>query len=157
LFAKQSIPIRLSLLVAGVVLPLTIFAAVLVYYNYEANRRTAYDRILQIARGVAPAMSAVEALTRDLSAELAPQGIRVVGLRPQGMPDSGTIKEVFGLHGKAWGISHEQFHELIASRTHVRRLTTLEEMANVAAFMASDEASALTGTIVNLSLGSLDD
>jgi two-component sensor histidine kinase len=53
LFAKQSIPIRLSLLVAGVVLPLTIFAAVLVYYNYEANRRTAYDRILQIARGVA--------------------------------------------------------------------------------------------------------
>ena len=37
--------------------------------------------------GVAPAMSAVDALTRDLSAELAPQGIRVVGLRPQGMPD----------------------------------------------------------------------
>jgi two-component sensor histidine kinase len=53
LFAKKSIPLRLGLLVAGVVLPLTIFAAVLVYYNYEANRRTAYDRILQIARGVA--------------------------------------------------------------------------------------------------------
>jgi hypothetical protein len=34
------------------VLPLTIFAVVLVYYNYEANRRTAYDRVLQIARGV---------------------------------------------------------------------------------------------------------
>jgi hypothetical protein len=30
-------------------------------------------------------------------------------------------------------------------------------MANVAAFMASDEASGMTGTIVNLSLGSLDD
>jgi NAD(P)-dependent dehydrogenase (short-subunit alcohol dehydrogenase family) len=107
--------------------------------------------------GVAPAMSAMEALTRDLSAELAPLGIRVVGLRPQGMPDSGTINEVFGLHAKAWGISQEQFHELIASRTHVRRLTTLAEMANVAAFMASDAASALTGTVVNLSLGSLDD
>jgi NAD(P)-dependent dehydrogenase (short-subunit alcohol dehydrogenase family) len=106
--------------------------------------------------GVAPAMSAVEALTRDLSAELAPQGIRVVGLRPQGMPESNTIKEVFGLHAKAWGITWEQFHELIASRTHPRRLTTLAEMANVAAFMASDGASALTGTVVNLSLGSLD-
>jgi two-component sensor histidine kinase len=43
----------LGLLVAGVVLPLTIFAVALIYYNYEANRRTAYDRILQIARGVA--------------------------------------------------------------------------------------------------------
>ncbi|NOJ43004.1 SDR family oxidoreductase [Bradyrhizobium sp. WSM 1791] len=107
--------------------------------------------------GVAPAMSAVEALTRDLSAELAPQGIRVVGLRPQGMPESDTIKEVFGLHAKAWGVSREQFQEMIASRTHMRRLTTLEEMANVAAFMASDQASAMTGTVVNLSLGSLDD
>jgi len=73
------------------------------------------------------------------------------------MPESGTIKEVFGLHAKAWGISRDQLHEMIASRTHMRRLTTLAEMADVAAFMASDAASALTGTIVNLSLGSLDD
>lgn len=107
--------------------------------------------------GVGPAMAAVEALTRDLSAELAPHGVRVVGLRPQGMPESGTIKEVFGLHAKAWGMSRDQFHEVIAGRTHARRLTTLAEMANVAAFMASDAASAMTGTVVNLSLGSLDD
>src|SRR6516165_10375301 len=51
--AKQSVPVRLGLLVTGMVLPLTILAVVLVYYNYEVNRRTAYDRILQIARGVA--------------------------------------------------------------------------------------------------------
>src|SRR5262245_18081789 len=80
--------------------------------------------------GLAPAMSAVEQISRSLSAELAPQGIRVVGMRPQGMPETGTIKEVFGLHAKAWGISWEQFHELIASRNHVRRLTKLEGMAN---------------------------
>ena len=102
-------------------------------------------------------MAAVEQITRNLSAELAPQGIRVVGLRPQGMPETGTIKEVFGLHAKAWGITWEQFQELIASRTHVRRLTTLAEMANVAVFMASDKASGMTGTSVNLSMGSLDD
>jgi two-component sensor histidine kinase len=53
LLAKQSIPVRLGLLVTGMVLPLTVFAVVLVYYNYEGNRQTAYDRILQIARGVA--------------------------------------------------------------------------------------------------------
>ena len=51
----------------------------------------------------------------------------------------------------------EQFAEIIASRTHAKRLPTLTEMANVAAFAASDEASAMTGTIVNLSLGNLDD
>jgi NAD(P)-dependent dehydrogenase (short-subunit alcohol dehydrogenase family) len=107
--------------------------------------------------GVAPAMAAVEALTRNLSAELVPQGIRVVGLRPHGMPESGTIKEVFGLHAQAWGIPWDQFHDLIASRTHGRRLTTLTEMADMAAFMASDRASAITGTVVNMSLGSLDD
>jgi NAD(P)-dependent dehydrogenase (short-subunit alcohol dehydrogenase family) len=107
--------------------------------------------------GLGPAMSAVEQITRNLSAELAPQGIRVVGLRPQGMPDSGTIKEVFALHAQAWGITWEQFHDLIASRTHTRRLTTLAEMANLAVFMASDQASSMTGTVVNLSMGSLDD
>jgi two-component sensor histidine kinase len=53
ILARQFIRVRLGLLVTGMVLPLTVFAAVLVYYNYEANRRTAYDRILQIARGVA--------------------------------------------------------------------------------------------------------
>ena len=45
--------------------------------------------------GYGPAMAAKEALTRDLSAELAPHGIRVVGLRPHGMPETRTIREVF--------------------------------------------------------------
>src|SRR5262245_10837064 len=107
--------------------------------------------------GFAPAQSAVEALTRGLSAELAPYGIRVVGLRSDGMPETGTIKEVFGIHAKALGVSWQQFHEMIASKNHRRRLATLEELANVAAFMASDGASAMTGTAVNLSMGMLDD
>jgi len=107
--------------------------------------------------GFAPAQAAVEALTRGLSAELAPHGIRVVGLRPDGMPETGTIKEVFGIHAKALGLSWEQFHEMIASKNHRRRLPMLAELANVAAFMASDRASAMTGTVVNLSMGMLDD
>ena len=102
-------------------------------------------------------MAAVEALTRDLSAELAPQGIRVVGLRPQAMPETETIKEAFEPRAKASGVTWEQWQQLLASRTHPRRLMTLDEMANVAVFMASDQASGMTGTIVNLSMGSLDD
>ena len=112
---------------------------------------------IPLTGGIGPAMSAVEALTRILSAELAPHGIRVVGLRPDGMPESGTIQEVFGLHAKALGLSWDRFHELIASKNHRRRLPTLAEMANVAAFMASDQATAMTGTVVNLSMGMLDD
>jgi enoyl-[acyl-carrier-protein] reductase (NADH) len=51
----------------------------------------------------------------------------------------------------------EQFQQLLASRTHTRRLSTLAELANVAVFMASDKASGMTGTVVNMSMGSLDD
>jgi NAD(P)-dependent dehydrogenase (short-subunit alcohol dehydrogenase family) len=107
--------------------------------------------------GGGPAMAAVEALTRNLSAELAPQGIRVVGLRPQGMPETGRIKESFRLYADASGVTWEQFQEVLASRTHTRRLSTLADLANAAVFMASDQASGMTGTVVNLSMGSLDD
>ena len=107
--------------------------------------------------GYGPAMAAVDALTRGLSAELAPHGVRVVGLRPQAMPETDTIREAFEPRAAASGMTWEQWQELLASRNHARRLMTLEEMANVAAFMASDRASGMTGTSVNLTLGSLDD
>ena len=112
---------------------------------------------IPLVGGGGPAMAAVEALTRDLSAELAPQGIRVVGLRPQAMPETDRIRESFELYAKASGMTWEQFHELSAGRTHTRRLSTLAETANMAVFMASDQASGMTGTVVNLSMGSLDD
>jgi NAD(P)-dependent dehydrogenase (short-subunit alcohol dehydrogenase family) len=112
---------------------------------------------LTLVGGFGPAMAAKEALTRDLSAELAPHGIRVVGLRPQAMPETRTIREAFEPRARASGMTWEQWQEFLASRTHPRRLMTLEEMANLAAFLASDRASGMTGTTVNLTMGSLDD
>ena len=44
-----------------------------------------------------------------------------------------------------------------ASGTHARRLVTVEETAEMAVFMASDKASGMTGTTVNLTMGRLDD
>ena len=41
--------------------------------------------------------------------------------------------------------------------THTRRVMALGEVANMAAFMASDRASGMTGTTVNLSMGALGD
>lgn len=107
--------------------------------------------------GYGPAMAAKEALTRDLSAELAPQGIRVVGLRPQAMPETRTIRDAFEPRAEASGMTWAQWQEFLASRTHSRRLMTLDEMAAMAAFLASDKASGMTGTTVNLTMGSLDD
>lgn len=107
--------------------------------------------------GYGPAMAAKEALTRALSAELAPHGIRAVGLRPQGMPETRTLKAAYEPRAKLSGLSWVEWQELLAQRTHPRRLMTLEELANMAAFLVSDKASGVTGTIVNLTLGSLDD
>ena len=108
--------------------------------------------------GYGAAQAAKEALTRDLSAELAPQGIRVVSLRPQAMPESvGSRRRFYESRATTSGVTWEQFQGRLASRTHPRRLMTLEEMANVAVFVASDRASGMTGTIVNLTMGSLDD
>jgi enoyl-[acyl-carrier-protein] reductase (NADH) len=73
------------------------------------------------------------------------------------MPETPTIKEAFEPRAKASGMTWEQWQEMLASKTHGRRLMTLEEVANVAVFMASDWASGMTGTIVNLTMGSLDD
>lgn len=107
--------------------------------------------------GYGAADAAKEALTRDLSAELAPQGIRVVGLRPNGMPETDTMKEAYEAKASALGITWEQFQAYLAGSTHPRRVMTLEEVADMAAFMASDRASGMTGTTVNLTIGGLND
>lgn len=112
---------------------------------------------LPLVGGYGPAQAAKEALTRDLSVEFAPHGIRVVGLRPQAMPETPTIKRAFEPRAKASGMNWEQWQQMLAGRTHTRRLMTLEEMANMAVFMASDKASGMTGTTVNLTMGSMDD
>jgi NAD(P)-dependent dehydrogenase (short-subunit alcohol dehydrogenase family) len=112
---------------------------------------------IPLVGGYGPAQAAKEALTRDLSVELAPFGLRVVGLRPQAMPGTRTIEEAFKPRQQATGMTWEQWQEALAARTHPRRLMDPAEMAHVAAFLASDRASGMTGTTVNLTMGSLDD
>jgi NAD(P)-dependent dehydrogenase (short-subunit alcohol dehydrogenase family) len=107
--------------------------------------------------GMAPAWAALESLTRDLAAELGPHGVRVVCLRPAGIPETDTIGVVFGLHAAALGMSRQDFQAVMEGQTMRRRLQTLTEVANVAAFIASDQASAMTGTVANLSSGSIVD
>src|SRR6266508_341829 len=81
---------------------------------------------IPLVGGYGPALAAKEALTRELSVELAPQGIRVVGLRPYAMPETATIKDAFEPRAKASGMTWEQWQEFLAASTHTRRLMTLE-------------------------------
>ena len=106
--------------------------------------------------GYGPAQAAKEALTRDLSLELAPHGIRVVTLRPHGIPETSTMREVFDAKPRT-GMTWEQFQGYLAGTTHPRRVMALQEVANMAVLMASDGASGLTGTTVNLTMGGVAD
>lgn len=105
--------------------------------------------------GYGPAQALKECMTRDLSAELAPHGIRVVSLRPHGLPETRTMKELFDI--KMAGMTWEQFEGYLAGMSHPRRVMKLEEMADMAVLMACDKAAAMTGTTVNLTMGCLDD
>lgn len=108
--------------------------------------------------GMAPAWAAIEALTRTLAGEMGSHGIRVVCLRADGMPETDTITEVYGLHAKGVGMpSHKEFQVLMESFTLLKRLPKLSEVANTAVFIASDNASAITGTSINISCGSVVD
>jgi NAD(P)-dependent dehydrogenase (short-subunit alcohol dehydrogenase family) len=106
--------------------------------------------------GYGPAQAAKEALTRYLSHELAPHGIRVVGVQSHAMPETRTIKKIFESRAETSGITWEQFGGFLAGMNHPKRFLTLPEMANVAVFMASDKASGMMGTTVNVTMGALD-
>jgi len=49
---KSSLPVRLALLVAGTTLPLIVFATVLVFNDYEQDRRDASRRVLETVRSI---------------------------------------------------------------------------------------------------------
>jgi NAD(P)-dependent dehydrogenase (short-subunit alcohol dehydrogenase family) len=107
--------------------------------------------------GMGPTWAAMEGFNRSLSAEIAAYGVRAVCLRTTGMVETSTIDVVFGLHAQAIGITADQFADVISGMTHRKRPTALTELADVAAFVASDQAASMTGTVVNLTGGIIVD
>jgi NAD(P)-dependent dehydrogenase (short-subunit alcohol dehydrogenase family) len=95
----------------------------------------------------------MEALCRSLSVECGQSGVRSVCLLTTAIPETPLIDEVWKIRAKARGITVEQFRSTLEGMTHRRRLTTLEELTSAAVFVASDEGSAITGTIFNLTGG----
>jgi len=107
--------------------------------------------------GMGPAWAAMEAFNRNLSAEFGAKGVRAICVRSSGMPETETIDVVFGLHANAMGIPREQFQGFIESLTHRKRSTKVSEVAEMAAFLASDRGSGMTGTVANLTGGLIVD
>jgi len=119
------------------------------------------------ALGYSVTCAGKEAFSRVLAAELAPKNIRVVCLRPHAIADAPAAgsytKEIFKsliwYKETAGNKPVEEWlpNSAMAQSTLLKRLPTLSEVAETAAFLASDRAGAMTGTVANLSCGSLVD
>ena len=103
--------------------------------------------------GLSAGCAAVEGMTRSLAAEFGPRGVRVVCLSPGAMLETRTIRETIAGNAETAEIPEEAFRRSIAEGALLRRTTTLEEMARVAAFLASDSAGCLTGQVISMSCG----
>ncbi len=86
-------------------------------------------------------------MRRQLATELGRHGVRVVTLRTGGVPE--TIPQ--GMEGR------EALVEGLEKMTLLGRTATLEDVGDVAAFVASDRARTMTAATVNVSCGALLD
>ncbi len=81
-------------------------------------------------------LSAVDALRRQLAAELGPYGVRVVTIQSVGIPETHASNGDDGTPPRL-----------------LERAPTLADVGNVAAFAASDWAAPITGTAINITSG----
>jgi 3-oxoacyl-[acyl-carrier protein] reductase len=81
----------------------------------------------------------LEGLTKTLAAEWSPRGVRVISVSP-----AYVATELLAGTMAAGGFSLED----VAARTPLRRLAEPEEVARVVAFLASDDASYITGSSI---------
>lgn len=97
--------------------------------------------------------AATEGLVRTLASEWSPDGIRVIGIRSEAMPESLVIDYTYTTMGANIGLSREEMQTSVEEKVPLRRLPSASETAKVVVFAASDLASYMTGTTLNHSGG----
>jgi 3-oxoacyl-[acyl-carrier protein] reductase len=104
--------------------------------------------------GTGVTFDAIESQCRQWARELGPHGVRVVWLQTTGLPEAlaDGVYPAYGA-GPADGMTRAELIAWMRRSTQLNRLTSLAELGDVAAFMASDHAAAMTATGVNLTCG----
>ena len=96
------------------------------------------ERVVENYNLMGPVKAALESATRYIAAELGPQGIRAHAISP------GPIAT-----RAASGIARfDELLERAAAQTPVGQLVTIEDVGGLAAFLVSDAASRITGTVI---------
>jgi NAD(P)-dependent dehydrogenase (short-subunit alcohol dehydrogenase family) len=121
----------------------------------EAGSRLAVPGLL----GHIVSSAGKEVFSRVLAAELAPSNIRVICIRSHALTDAPAAgsytKDLFQPAAAAEGLSVQEWIAGLAQGTLLQRLPTLSDVAEAAAFLASDRARAMTGTVANLTGGAI--
>ncbi|MGE5593092.1 MAG: SDR family NAD(P)-dependent oxidoreductase [Betaproteobacteria bacterium] len=89
------------------------------------------------------AKAGVEGLTRQLAYDWGPKGIRVNAVAPTVTITGERVKSL-------WDDKPEEERDRIVSQIPLRRLSTPEEIGNAVVFLASDEASYITGITLDV-------
>ena len=98
--------------------------------------------------------AATEGLVKSLATEWGADGIRVIGVRSEAMPDSPTIDYTFTTMGANMNMSKEEMQGYIEQqKTALKRLPSTQETAGAIVLAASNLAGYMTGTILNHSGG----
>jgi enoyl-[acyl-carrier protein] reductase I len=101
------------------------------------------ERVVPNYNTMGLAKASLEAAVRYLAANLGPQGIRVNGI------SAGPIKTLAAAGISGFG----KILKFVEQHAPLRRNVTIDEVGNVAAFLLSDLASAVTGEIVYVDSG----
>jgi NAD(P)-dependent dehydrogenase (short-subunit alcohol dehydrogenase family) len=98
------------------------------------------------------ANAALMLATVGLAAAYGPHGIRINGINPGGTM-TGRVKQGLEAEAKMTGLAEAELLERQQARIPLRRLGMPEEVASVALFLASEQASYVTGAIVPMDGG----
>jgi len=104
--------------------------------------------------GTGVTFDAIESLCRQWACELGPLGVRVVWLQTTGLPEA-IHADVHPDYGTGREMTREEHIAWMRGATLLNRLTSLADVGNMAAFVASDRAGATTATGLNLTCGSV--
>lgn len=93
-------------------------------------------------------------LTQSLALELAPYNVRVNAICPGNLLDSPLwVNSLYEQYSRNQGITKEQVREKYLNQVPLKRSCTYDDVANVLVFLASDEASYMTGQAINVTGG----